>query len=212
MKRVFITTGLAGILALSATAALAQYNNSYPSAQDNYTQEQRDYQASQEAYRNRVQNYQGRVEDYRDRQDDYQAQRGAYEDQKAAADAQMDVYLRARDAYDARWGRGAYDRNRPAGYIPRPADFTPPAVAAYTAPVYRDTCRERGNVNAAARGYIDSMATGAIGANAGNRSAREGEVLGVPRTGSAAPSRPVTASAITTASTRPSPIARRPTT
>ena len=180
MKRVFVTSSLAGILALSATAALAQYNNSYPSAQDNYTQEQRDYQASQEAYRNRVQNYQGRVEDYRDRQDDYQAQRGAYEDQKAAADAQMDAYLRARDAYDARWGRGAYDRNRPAGYIPRPADFTPPAVAAVTAPPYRDTCRERGNANAAARGYIDSMAAGAIGVNAGNRSAREGEILGAP--------------------------------
>jgi hypothetical protein len=168
MKSLFITSSLAGIAALAATAALAQtYNSPAPTAQDAYTQEQRDYQASQETYRNRVENYQGRVEDY-------QARRGAYENQKAAADAQMDVYLRARDAYDARWGVGAYDRNRPAGYIARPPEFTAPAVAS----AYRDTCRERGNVNAASRGYIAAMAAGAAGANATARSPREGEVLG----------------------------------
>ncbi len=177
MKTLLITSGLAGIAALAATAAVAQnYNNSPPSAQDSYAQEQRDYQAGQDAYRDRVQNYQGRVEDYRDRQQDYQAQRGAYEDQKAQADAQMDAYLRARDSYDARWGRGAYDRNRPAGYIARPADFTPPALAMD----YRDTCRERGNANAAQRGYLVAMAGGAVGANATGRTAREGEVLGAP--------------------------------
>jgi hypothetical protein len=186
MKSLFITSSLAGIAALAATAALAQnYNPGASTAQDTYTQEQRDYQSSQDAYRDRVQNYQGRVEDFRERQEDYRARRERYEDQKAEADAQMDAYVRARDAYDARWGAGAYDRNRPAGYIPRPADFgafpdyaavAPPITA--VGPEYRDTCRERRNVNAAARGYIGSMASSAIGNNANARSPREGPVLG----------------------------------
>ena len=184
MKQLFITSSLAGIAALAATAALAQnYNSPAPSPQDTYSQQQQDYQASQDAYRNRVDNYQNRVQDYRERQDDYQGRRAAYEQQKAEADAQMAAYVRARDAYDARWGAGAYDRNRPAGYIARPADFAPFQDYAATAPVvtvapYHDMCRERGNVNAAAHGYIAPMAAGAVGYNAAARSPRDGAVLG----------------------------------
>ena len=51
MKTLFITSGLAGIAALTATVAVAQ---TYSSAPDAYTQNQRDYQASQEAYRDLV--------------------------------------------------------------------------------------------------------------------------------------------------------------
>jgi hypothetical protein len=176
MKALLFTSALAGVAALSAGAAAAQ-DYDY-GARSTYEQQQRAYQASREAYRDRVENYQERLDDYRARQDAYREQQEDYVDQQAAIDAQRDAYFRARDAYDARWGIGAYDRTRPPGYIPRPADLGPPVYAPVRAPAYRDTCRERGNRDAAARGYITATASSAIGADAARRSTREGPVLG----------------------------------
>lgn len=180
MKSLLVTSSLAGIAAFAATAALAQ-SYSYD-AQSSYEEQQRAYQASQDAYRNRVENYQDRVDDYRARRQDYEARRDVYEDQQAAVEAQREAYFRARDAYDARWGLGAYDRTRPPGYIPRPADLGPPEYTARAPAIppssYRDTCRERGNRNAAVRGYIATTASSAIGTDAARRTYYEGPVLG----------------------------------
>lgn len=106
---------------------------------------------------------------------DYDSQRRQWESDRAE-------YQRARDDYDRRYGRGAYDRRYPneSGRW----DDGPPAPPAYAGGSglsggYTDPCRDDAKRNATAGGVIGALAGAVIGSNVAARNARtEGAVLG----------------------------------
>lgn len=91
-----------------------------------------------------------------------------------------DRYTTARDAYDRRYGNGAYDRRHPG----EGSRFAAPYAGAYSidtnanAPSPND-CRQDAKRNATVGGVIGALAGAALGSNVAARNARpEGTVLG----------------------------------
>lgn len=148
-----LTLGLAAALTMgTASATLAQYD-------DSYRQQMRDYRADQA--------------DYYAQNRDYEAQRREYDRRRADYEA-------SRARYDRRYGYGAYVRRYGEFNYPAPAyaagDYGAP-VSAY----YRDNPCERrgGNTNKTAGGVIGALAGAALGGSvAGNGAKTEGAVLG----------------------------------
>lgn len=162
MKTKLIAAAAAGVMALSAGAAIAQ---STPPEWEQYQSQQRDYQRQQNAYQ--------------DRREDYDAQRRTYE-------AKREQYLRDQAAYDRRYGRGAYVRQygewryEPSAYG---ADRYGRDVSyydnSYYAPYRDNPCEQRRDGRTAAGALIGALAGAALGSNLASSGVRtEGAVLG----------------------------------
>ena len=126
MKSIALKLAVAGVLSVGtfATASAQSWYPNYTSSQPTYgspsgvaPQDQADYDAQQQQYQDAQQRYQEQQEQYqnqrgaydsrtrawRERRDSYDAQRDAYSDERAA-------YAQQRAEYDARYGRGAWER------------------------------------------------------------------------------------------------------
>jgi len=150
----------AGLMALTAGAAIAQT----PPSWDQYEAQQRDYQRQQSAYQDR---------------------RADYADQRAAYEAKRDQYMRDQRAYDRRYGNGAYVKRygewryepvRDAGSYGRDTSYYDNNY--YSA--YRDSPCEKSRDNRTVGGaLIGALAGAALGSNLASSGVRtEGAVLG----------------------------------
>ena len=154
--------GTASALALATAApAYAQYYRPTPE----YQRAQQDYRYQQEQYRDSREAYREARQDYREARRDYERRLASWE--------------RERARYDARYGRGAYERRyaRPVWDEAYWADNRAPYAGYYGSNASTNVrCNNNSTITA---GVLGALVGGVLGSNVAARNARtEGTVLG----------------------------------
>jgi hypothetical protein len=169
--------GMASALALAA--ALPAFAQQYQETPDSVARRQA-YEAQQQQYQDQQDRYQDQRDRYEDRRDRYEQSRMSYRDARAAYDRRLADWERARAAYDARHGYGAYVR-----VYPRPvwdeAYWTRRAPPPYADRYSRNASANIrcDNDNSVAGGVLGALAGAVLGSNvAGHGAKTEGAVLG----------------------------------
>jgi len=143
------------------------------------------YEQQQQQYQEQQQRYQEQREAYDQRRSDYDQHRQGYAEARANYQARLDAYNRARAAYDARYGYGAYvrvygpapvwDETHWAYYVP-----AAPAAGYYSAPTsYVGPAVHCDNSGAVGAGVLGALAGAVLGSNIAAHGVKtEGAVLG----------------------------------
>lgn len=100
--------GLAALIAASAGSAALAQGARYPDENPN-VEAYRDYQAQRGAYDDQVDAYARQRDDYAQQRDDYQQNAADYRAERRAYERRLRDYEWAREAYDAKYGPGAYE-------------------------------------------------------------------------------------------------------